>query len=164
MPSFRFVLIMNIVVYLHCFVCCGPALVPTRWLPQRRRARAFGQSWHSRWDSRLFSCQGAVERSFHLFGSEEGSKSTLDERVFSFHLPTAHFCPKNETPKMKNFFLRQKAKPPGNPEALIIQLVTLESRGKQACKPAGIVRYEKLAGNLRLCIRSDRHSVHPHQM
>ena len=30
-----------------------------------RRARAFGQSWHSRWEGRLFSCQGAVERSFH---------------------------------------------------------------------------------------------------
>ena len=50
------------------------------------------------------------------------------------------------------------------PEALIIQLVTLGSRGKQACKPSDIVRYGTLPDSQLLYIRTDKHPTHQYQM
>ena len=44
-------------------------------------------------------------------------KSTLAEREFSFHLLTARFFPKNETPNEKNFLHDKKESRRSKPEA-----------------------------------------------
>ena len=57
-------------------------------------------------------------------------KSTLAEREFSFHLRTARFCSKNETPHDKIFLSRgKKEKPPVETGGLGWQYIIQENDG-----------------------------------
>ena len=65
------------------------------------------------------------EKSFHISGHLRGSKSTSIKRNFFFHLPTARFCPKNETPDNKIFSPNGKKERLRKPEAYTYKTLQL---------------------------------------
>ena len=99
---------------------------------------------------------GAIFASFQVFagnfGKIVGKRGMLTDEM----LAQKESAVKSKRAKRKG--LRPK------PEALIIQLVTLGSRGKQACKPSDIVRYGTLPDSQLLYIRTDKHPTHQYQM
>ena len=76
LPSFRFVLIMNIVVYLHCFVCCRPS--SSRFSP----VVLTGISRSSVWVQRLRGC-GPPDGGYSVVKVQVGGKVLPYIRTFT---------------------------------------------------------------------------------